>query len=230
MAGRTVGQHTQQRNMSIHPVKKPIILIGGGGHCLAAIDVIELDGQYEIRGILDLPEKVGSTIQDYPVIGTDEDIEELVKECRDFHITVGQIKSSAIRERIFKRVKKAGGRLPVIISPLAYVSPNAQVGEGSIVMHQAMVNAGATVGNVSIVNSKALIEHEATIGDFCHISTGAVINGQAHIGDRCFIGSNAVVSNNVRITENTLVAAGAQVLKNISIPGTYGINPLRKIR
>lgn len=216
--------------MSIQPVKKSIILIGGGGHCLAAIDVIELDGQYDIRGILDLPEKVGSTIQDYPVIGTDEDIEELVKECSDFHITVGQIKSSVIRERIFNRVKEAGGRLPVIISPLAYVSPNAQVGEGSIVMHQALVNAGATIGNVGIINSKALIEHEATIGDFCHISTGAVVNGQAHIGDCCFIGSNAVVSNNIEIVENTIVGAGSQVLKSITAPGIYSSDLLKKIR
>jgi len=35
---------------------KPIILIGGGGHCLSCIDVIEQTGLYQIIGILDLPD------------------------------------------------------------------------------------------------------------------------------------------------------------------------------
>lgn len=37
---------------------RPLILIGGGGHCKAVIDVAETAG-YTILGILDIPEKVG---------------------------------------------------------------------------------------------------------------------------------------------------------------------------
>ena len=40
-------------------MKKPIILIGGGGHCKSCIDVIEQEGKYRIVGILDLPEMLG---------------------------------------------------------------------------------------------------------------------------------------------------------------------------
>lgn len=58
---------------------KKIILIGGGGHCKAVIDVIELLGGYEILGIIDINEKVGSDILGYKVIGTDEDIKYLKK-------------------------------------------------------------------------------------------------------------------------------------------------------
>jgi len=209
---------------------EPIILIGGGGHCISCIDVIEQTGLYQILGILDLPEKIGQKVLNYSVIGSDDDIEKFSKECPNFLITVGQIQTAAIREKIFNKVKNVGGRLPVVISPLAYVSKYASVGEGSIVMHHVLVNAGASVGVCSILNTKSLIEHEASIGDFCHISTGAIVNGQVNIGDRCFIGSNTVVANNINIIGETIVAAGFPVHKNIVEPGTYIGQPLHKIR
>ena len=33
--------------------KKPLILIGGGGHCKSCIEVIESTDEWEIKGILD---------------------------------------------------------------------------------------------------------------------------------------------------------------------------------
>lgn len=209
---------------------KPIILIGGGGHCISCIDVVEQTGLYQIIGILDLPEKLGQKVLNYSIIGNENELERFLPECPDFLITVGQIKSSELREIIFYKVIKAGGNLPVIISPFAYVSPNARIEEGSIIMHHALVNSCATIGKACVLNTKSLIEHEAEIGSFCHISTAAVINGQAKIGDSCFIGSNTIVSNNIQITANTVIAAGSQVLKSIDHIGTYIGYPLRKIR
>lgn len=209
---------------------RPIIFIGGGGHCISCIDVVEQTGLYHILGILDLPEKLGQKVLNYSIIGTENELERFLPECSDFLITVGQIRSSELREIIFHKVIKAGGSLPVIISPLAYVSPNARIDEGSVIMHHAMVNSGAIVGKGCILNTKSLIEHEAKIGNFCHISTAAVINGQAVVGDSCFIGSNTVVSNNTHIMANTVIAAGSQVLRNIELAGTYIGYPLRKIR
>ncbi len=210
--------------------KQPIILAGGGGHCISCIDVIEQTGLYEIIGILDQPEKKGLNVLGYTVIGTDDDIPIWIAKCPNFLITVGQIKSSRIRQNIFEKIKNAGGQLPVIISPTAHVSSHVTIEEGTIIMHQALVNAGAGIGKACIVNSKALIEHEATVGDFCHISTAACINGQVSIGASCFIGSNTVVGNNITIIDKTIVAAGSQVLKSLTKPGIYIGNPLRKFR
>ena len=207
-----------------------IILIGGGGHCLSAIDVIESNNQFEIKGILDVSEKVGQDILDYPIIGTDDQIPELISETPNFLITVGQIRNSNTRQKIFQKVINAKGKLPVINSGLAYISKHAQIEEGTIVMHGVIINAGATIGMACIINSKALIEHEAVVGDFTHISTGSILNGQVTVGSNCFIGSNTVVANNITICNDVVIAAGSQVLKSINQPGIYIGNPLRKIR
>ena len=88
---------------------EPIILIGGGGHCISCIDVIRSENKFEIIGILDIPDKIGITIQGIPVIGTDSDIPNLIGKCANFLITMGQIKSSVKRCAIYDLVKKNKG-------------------------------------------------------------------------------------------------------------------------
>ena len=72
-------------------MKKKIILIGGGGHCKACIDVIEQEGNYQIAGIVDLPEMLHQKVLGYEIIATDKDFPDLVKEYKNFLITLGRV-------------------------------------------------------------------------------------------------------------------------------------------
>jgi len=208
---------------------EPIILIGGGGHCLSCIDVLRLENKFRIVGIIDTLNKVGTTLSGIKVIGTDDDISSLVGKYKNFLVTIGQIKSSEKRITIYNKVKVSGGKLPSVISPKAYVSTSAFIDEGTIIMHNAFVNAYAVIGKNCIINTGALIEHEAIIGDFCHISTQAVVNGQVIVGKKSFLGSNSVISNNVALPDEIIVAAGACIFKTPEKTGTYIGNPARKL-
>ena len=191
-------------------MKEQIIFIGGGGHCKSCIDVIEQEGRFVIAGIVDLPEKVGQKVLGYPVIGTDADLGNLIQSCPDVLITLGQIKSPARRIQLFKDLQKIGGRFPVIRSPLAYVSPHAKIGRGTIIMHHALVNAGAQVGRNCIINTKSLLEHDVIVADHCHIATGAVINGGVKVGAGTFVGSNAVTRECISIAERSIISFGTR--------------------
>ena len=203
--------------------QRNLILIGGGGHCKSVIDVAESAG-YNILGILDMPEDIGKSVLDYKVIGTDDDIPQFVDKA-EFIITVGFIKSPAIRMRIFDKVKEAGGKLATIIASTAHVSRYASLGEGTVVMHQAVVNAGARIGENCIINTFCNIEHDAVIGDQCHISTGTMVNGDCKVGKMCFIGSQSVLANGISICDDVIVGAGSLVRKNILKSGIYSGNP-----
>ncbi|WP_312595645.1 NeuD/PglB/VioB family sugar acetyltransferase [Stutzerimonas nitrititolerans] len=168
-----------------------IILVGGGGHCRSVIDVIEQQGKYKIDGIVDLKENIGEKILGYPVIACDNQLRELFSSCKNAVITVGHIKTNSLRLKLYKSLKEIGYKLPVITSPLAYVSRHAQIGEGTVIMHHALVNANANIGKNCIINSKALIEHDAQVGDHCHISTASVINGGVVVENNTFVGSNS---------------------------------------
>jgi len=190
-------------------MKKNLILIGGGGHCKACIDVIEQTGTYHILGILDQEEKLGSGLLGYKYIGTDDDISSYRHKDVEFLITVGQIKSSVLRKNLYDKVLSTNNRLATIISPRAYVSKWATIGQGTIVMHDALINVAAVIGNNCIINTKALIEHDCHIEAHCHISTAAVINGHTQIAEGTFFGSNAVSKHCVSTVPYSFVKAGS---------------------
>lgn len=202
---------------------KPLILVGGGGHCKSVIEVAESAG-YDILGVLDVPEKVGREILSTRVIGTDENIPTFVHKV-EFVITVGFIKNPATRVMLYNKVKEAGGKLATIVASTAYVSKYSTIGEGTIVMHHAFINAGAKIGNNVILNTFSNIEHDVMIGDHCHISTGTMVNGDCSVGNRCFIGSQSSLANGIVIGDDIIVGAGSFVKKSILAKGIYSGNP-----
>lgn len=208
---------------------KPLLLVGGGGHCKSVIDVAESAG-FTIKGILDIPENVGKDVLGYPIIGTDNDIPQYVSDV-DFIVTVGFIKNPNLRIRIHESIKEVGGHLATIIASTAYVSKYASIKEGTVIMHHAMVNAGAEIGYGCIINTYSNIEHDAIIGDYCHISTGAMVNGDCKVGNHTFLGSQSVMVNGVSILEGCVIAAGSMIRKDLLQKGIYSGNPaLLKIK
>ena len=193
-------------------MKQTLILLGGGGHCKSCIDVIEQTEQFKVVGILDKQELVGQKVLGYDIIGTDELIERLLAEDHEFLITVGQIQTSQLRQKLFAKLKACHAKLATVISPRAYVSIHASVEEGTIVMHDALVNTNARIGKNCIINSKALIEHDVIVEDHCHISTAAVINGGTEVKNGSFFGSNSVSKEYVKTPRGAFIKAGAMFL------------------
>ena len=191
--------------------KPSLILIGAGGHARSCIDVIEHTGIFNIAALIDSEEGLQNEFMGYPIVGKDSDLPELAKRYKHALITVGQIESACVRQRIYDQALALGFKLPSIISPRAYVSPHAILGEWTIVMRGAIVNAGSKVGNNCIVNSNTLIEHDATVGDHCHISTGAIVNGDVSIGSGSFLGSGSVIKQGITLGINCVVGMGIAV-------------------
>lgn len=193
-------------------IREKILLVGAGGHARSCIDVIEQDGRFVVAGLVGLSHEVGTQVLGYPVLGTDADLPDLLRDNgSNVLITIGQIKTPEPRMHLFQVIEENGFVMPAIISPRAYVSPHATIGAGTIVMHDAIVNAGAIVGRNCIINSRALVEHDAMIADHCHIATAAVINGGAQIGTGTFIGSNSSVRELIKVGERCVIGMGQRI-------------------
>ena len=180
--------------------KPEILLLGGGGHCKSVIDVIEQENRFTVAGIIDKKELIGTQVMGYNVIGCDADLQALSNKYHYALISVGQIYTNNIRVKLFHMLKDMGYILPVIISPLAYVSCHATIGEGTVVMHQALVNANTKIGYNCIINTKALIEHDVMIESHCHISTAAVVNGGVKVKENSFVGSRVVTKEGIEVS------------------------------
>jgi len=192
---------------------KKIILVGAGGHCKSCIDVIENKKKFKIVAIID-KKKTKKKLLKYKVFD-EKYLNKISPEGYSVIITVGQIKNFKVRERLFNKVKKLGFHLPYIKSPSAYVSKHSKIGEGTIIMHDAIINAGTSIGKNCIINTNSLIEHDVVIGDHTHVSTRATVNGNVLVEKKVFVGSRSVIKNNIKIGQGSIIGANLYIKKNL---------------
>jgi sugar O-acyltransferase (sialic acid O-acetyltransferase NeuD family) len=192
-------------------MKPELYLIGGGGHCKSCIDVIEMENRYRIAGIVDSAERIGDYVLGYPIMATDKDIPSIAAGNSRVLITIGQIADPQKRIDLYSLASSLNIEFATVVSPTAYVSRHASIGQGTIVMHHAVINAGAIVSSNCIINTRALVEHDAVIGENSHISTGAVVNGGVQVGNGVFIGSGAVAREYITIGNRAFIGANKTV-------------------
>ncbi|WP_255988770.1 acetyltransferase [Chitinolyticbacter albus] len=202
-----------------------LVFIGGGGHGRACLEAARSAG-LTVTGFIDRDSR--ANMQGAPWLGDDDWLRQATDGQR-FLITVGQVKSAAIRVRLYDQLKALGLPLAALVAGSAVVSPWATLGEGCAVLHHALVNAGADVGANCIINSGALVEHDAVIGAHSHVATGAIVNGGARVGSRCLVGTRAVVLQGVTVADDVVIGAGAVVTADIEEAGTWVGVPARRL-
>ena len=195
--------------------RQPVLLIGAGGHCRSCMDVIEQEGRWDIAGLVGQKAEIGSSVLGYKVIASDADLADLAMDYQHILITVGQIQTPNLRVQLFQDARRLRFTLPVVVSPHAYVSRHASIGDGTVVFHGAIVNAGARIGKNCIINSQALVEHDVAVGDHCHISTGAILNGNVRVGACSFVGSASVVKQGLALGEHSFLGMGIALKRDL---------------
>ncbi len=81
------------------------------------------------------------------------------------------------------------------IHPTAEVSPQAELGAGTRIWHQAQVREGACLGRDCIVGKGAYIDFDVKIGNKVKIQNYALIYHGATLEDGVFIGPRACLTN-----------------------------------
>jgi len=196
---------------------KKILLLGGGGHCKVVIDTITAVGEYSIAGIIDVREKVGSVINNVPVIGTDQMIADIFRQgITHACITVGSVGNPQKRISLYRILKKIGYSFPNLVHPDAILAPSVSMGEGNYIAPRVIINSDVQLRNNCIINTGAIIEHDCILGDFVHIAPGAVLSGAVRVGNYSHVGAGSSVIENITIGEDTIIGAGSAVVHSIS--------------
>lgn len=202
-----------------------LVLVGGGGHCQSVLDTIKRVGDYESIVITDKNMPAGETTCGCVVVGGDDHLVGLFRDgYKNAVITVGSIKQTTVRRKLFEEVKSQGFALPTIIDPSAVVSDSAEISEGVFVGKNSTINSGCWIGVCAIINTGAIVEHNCRLGDFSHVAVGAVICGDCEIGDDVLVGANATVIQGIRIGNNSIIGAGSVILADVPDNKTvYGL-------
>lgn len=191
-----------------------LILIGGGGHTKACLEVISSNLEWNVKGYIDINSTFRDTIG-LTYLGNDLGTYKYINDA-EFLITVGQIETPFVRIKLFNDLKKINGKFATVLSSNAIVSSKSIINEGTIVMHGVIIQSNVSIGENCIINDRALIEHDSKVGNHCHISTGAIVNGGVEIGNGVFIGSGAIIRNGISIGDNCFIGMGAIVTKSVT--------------
>lgn len=201
-----------------------VVIIGASGHGKVVADIIIKSGDFVV-GFLDDNPELPNEFAGFPVLGTTNQYVQY--RDKKFVVAIG---NARIREKI---VKKLDGVLwyTAIHSTAVISGMDTMIGEGTVVMANAVVNAGARIGKHCIINTGAIVEHDNQLEDYVHVSVGARLAGTVSVGKSTWIGIGASISNNLSICGDCMIGAGAVVVKDIEKTGTYvGVPAMLKER
>jgi acetyltransferase-like isoleucine patch superfamily enzyme len=83
----------------------------------------------------------------------------------------------------------------VYVHPTADVSPDATIGAGTKVWHQAQVREGAVVGRQCVLGKGSYIDKDVRIGDFCKLQNGVFVYHGFRLEDGVFLGPGVMLLN-----------------------------------
>ncbi len=194
-----------------------ITVYGASGHAKVVIDIIR-SNQKKIAQILDDNDAI-TTVLGCPV-------EKPVTTT--YHEVVIAIGDNKIRKTIVKQLDATYTK--ALIHNTSTIGSNVTVGDGTVIMANAIVNACTTIGAHCIINSGSIVEHDVVLSDFVHISPGAIVTGGVTIGEGSQVGAGAILLPNISIGKNVMIGAGSIVLKNVADNDVVAGNPARILK
>ena len=190
---------------------KDIIIMGAGDLGKDVAWLIErINGRKPEWNLLGFTEKGEmSEFQGYPVLGTDDVIENY-----DDVYVVCALANTAVRERIIDSLPE-NAHVATLIDPDAIIHRTAQIGEGSMIFAHALVGVEAKVGKQCVILYNASVNHDVEVGDYTTVYPNATISGRCVVGKYCEIGTGASIIQHVTICDNAKIGVGAAVFTNI---------------
>jgi sugar O-acyltransferase (sialic acid O-acetyltransferase NeuD family) len=188
-----------------------IFIFGAGGHAASVANVAMAAG-YRITTFIDNGRRMATFLGTTVVETVDQAIAIGPTSC--CAVAVGD---NFLRERIIREVLSEYRQLrfPSLIHPSAIVSHFTTIGEGTLIMPNAVVGPNSRIGSFCILNTQASIDHDCIMDDFSSLAPGVVTGGTVKIGARAAVSIGAVIKHGVTVGRDSIVGANSYLNKDI---------------
>ena len=165
---------------------KSLLILGAGGYGRTVADVAAQLGEYDRIAFLD------NLQTGEHILGKCDDYRRFLEEYEELYPAFG---NNELRVRWLNRFLSEGIAVPTLVHPRAYVSPEAKLESGVVILPMAVVNTGARVKYGCIVNIGALVDHDCVLEEGVHLAPGAIVKAENRIPAGSKIDSGTVIEN-----------------------------------
>lgn len=204
--------------------RRPVVILGGGGHATVVADACRTVG-LDVFGCLAREHRAGASL---PVLGDDEMLKDAAfVRAHDFVPGVG---SFAVRRRLVQAVRQCGGTLLAVRHATSVIADGVAIGDGTVLFAGTVINPGVSIGEFAVVNTGATVDHDCILEDGAEVGPGAHLAGSVICREGAFVGIGACVIQGVEIGARAIVGAGSVVLTDVAADTTVAGNPARLLR
>jgi len=200
--------------------KKPVVVIGSGGHAGVVIEALKEQG-LEVLGIIDPNKKLGEKYFGAEVIGDDTSIIEFSPSEIVLANGIGSLPNLNQRWVIAKQMRQLGFGFISVVHPRTVISNSVSLAEGVQIMAGCVLQHHVSIDIDSIVNSGCILDHDCKVGKNCHLAPGTVLSGNVVVGDGSHLGTGSTVIQEIKIGDNAIVAAGSVIFKDVDSNTTF---------
>jgi sugar O-acyltransferase (sialic acid O-acetyltransferase NeuD family) len=195
---------------------RPLLVLGSSGHASVVLDAIELQGVYQVVGLLDSFQTKGTQRHGYEILGSPEEAVAIAERCgcRAFVVAVGDNWS---RWQLTLRLQEAMPdiELAAVVHPAAVIARSARVHSGSVVFAGSVIGQNVIVETGCIVNVASSVNHDCHLEPYASLAPGVHLGGAVKIGLRSSAGISSAVREKVVIGRDTVLGAGAVLLNDL---------------
>ena len=157
-------------------MSKSLLIIGAGGFGRSVKEAaVHSERWQDIFFVDDSYSKAKNHLK-CNILGSTDLLESIHQEFSGIVVAIG---NNQIREDKINHLIKINANLTSVYHPRSYVSDDACVGLGTLVMAGAVIGAYASVGIGCILNPNAVADHDSVMEDFSHLGVGANLAGTA---------------------------------------------------
>lgn len=191
---------------------KDIIVFGSGGHLGVTLDIIEKQGEYDVRTILCDYGKLGEKIFEYQIEGK---LDQLI----NYSVNLGfvAVGDNYFRKKYVDRIQEIRNDFVFVsaIHPMSVIGKGVAIGEGTFIQAGVIVSAGAAIGKHCIINTNASVGHDVVLEDYVTIGPGVTVGGNTKVCTGSSINMGSIVRNKVIIGHHSIIGMGSNVIKDI---------------
>lgn len=211
-----------------------IVIIGGRGTAIVTADQIydaniRFGMPVEVLGLALDDHSGGDEISGYPILCDIKDAYSVYGKYDDVKFIYSLYRPDVMKERckLLYDLNIPLDKFTNFVHPSVMLAKSAKIGQGNVLLANAVVNCNAVIGNFNTVNSGVLIGHDTKIGNNNYFAGQVCVGSGLEIGNMNFFGLNTSIRNGIVIGDNNIVGMASNITKNVGADSVLYGNPAR---